>query len=117
MRACFSRLCSFERLASGSPMVQPEVRQTAVVGCEHGLHLRPVKHLSDLAQSFASSIQIVKEDSVFDGKSLWELLTLNASCGTPLLVVARGDDASDAATAIVKVIETKVWQDHSTKTP
>lgn len=86
-------------------MLQPEVRQQAIVAGKNGLHLRPAQQIAELAQSFVSSIQIVKDDNVIDGKSLLQLMTLQAGMGTSLIVVAKGDDASLAADAIAKVIQ------------
>jgi len=88
-------------------MVQPEVRQTAVVASKNGLHARPAIQLAELAQRFASSIQIVKDDLVVDGKSVLQLMTLAAESGASLLVVAQGVDANDAVMAITGVIETE----------
>lgn len=87
-------------------MVQPEVRLAAVVASKHGLHARPAIQLAETAQRFASTIQIVKDDIAVDGKSVLQLLTLLAVNGTPLMVVARGADANDAAVAIAGIIET-----------
>ncbi|MBL8890450.1 MAG: HPr family phosphocarrier protein [Planctomycetaceae bacterium] len=88
-------------------MVQPEVRLVAVVASKHGLHARPAIQLAETAQRFVSTIQIVKDDTAVDGKSVLQLLTLLAEKGTPLLVVARGKDADAAAAAIVGIIETE----------
>lgn len=88
-------------------MVQPEVRLAAVVASKHGLHARPAIQLAETAQRFVSTIQIVKDDTAVDGKSVLQLLTLLAEKGTPLLVVARGQDAEAAAAAIVGIIETE----------
>lgn len=88
-------------------MVQPEVRLAAVVASKHGLHARPAIQLAETAQRFVSTIQIVKDDTAVDGKSVLQLLTLLAEKGTPLLVIARGKDADVAAAAIVEIIETE----------
>ncbi|MBL8853062.1 MAG: HPr family phosphocarrier protein [Planctomycetaceae bacterium] len=88
-------------------MVQPEVRLAAVVACKNGLHARPAIQLAETAQRFASTIQIVKDDTAVDGKSVLQLMTLFAKSGTPLMVIARGADANDAALAIAEIIETE----------
>jgi len=86
-------------------MVDLEVRQTAVVANPNGLHARPAFQLAEAAMGFASAIQIVKDDIVVDGKSVLQVLTLGAATGTSLLVVARGEDATDAAQTIAGIIE------------
>jgi phosphotransferase system HPr (HPr) family protein len=88
-------------------MVQPEVRLAAVVARKNGLHARPAIELAEVAQRFASTIQIVKDDTAVDGKSVLQLLTLVAENGTSLMVIARGADANDAALAIAEIIETE----------
>jgi phosphotransferase system HPr (HPr) family protein len=88
-------------------MVPSEVRQTAVVASKNGLHARPAIQLAELAQRFASTIQIVKDDIAVDGKSVLQVMTLAAENGASLLVVAKGSDAQAAASAIVGIIQTE----------
>ena len=55
--------------------------------------------------AFDSEIQLLKDDTAVDAKSVLQVLTLGATNGTSLVVVATGPDAEDAAKAVATVIQ------------
>ena len=65
-----------------------------------GMHVRPAGALAKLCQRFASEITISNEGFEVSGKSVLGILTLEAPCGTRLLVTAEGPDAEVALAAI-----------------
>src|SRR5579883_3286895 len=69
-----------------------------------GLHLRPAAKLVVLAQSFRSEIRVIAKGITANAKSLLDLATLAAECGTTLDIVAHGADAHEAVTALTDLI-------------
>ena len=71
-----------------------------VVGLEEGLHLTPLRALTLLAEQFTCDISIRKGDRDVDAKSMFDLITLMAEFGTPLMLTAKGPDAAAAVKAL-----------------
>lgn len=69
-----------------------------------GLHARPAMQFVDVANTFQCGIKVWKADQVVDGKSIMQMMMLAATAGTPLKIVAEGDDASQALDALEKLI-------------
>jgi phosphocarrier protein HPr len=83
-------------------MTEPRLtdHRQAVILDPLGLHLRPAAKLVVLARSFRSDIRIIAKGATADAKSLLDLVTLAAGCGTPLDIVAHGPDAEGAVAAL-----------------
>ena len=69
-----------------------------------GLHLRVAGRFVKCASRFQSEIRVFCKDLVADGKSILDLLSLAAVCGTTLVVEANGTDAEQAVAALVELI-------------
>ena len=69
-----------------------------------GLHARPAMQLVDVANRFTAEIEIAKADQQVDAKSIMQVMTLAATQGTKLKIIARGDDAAEAVAAMSKLI-------------
>lgn len=85
-----------------------QVVQEVTLHHSDGLHTRPVMKFVDLAQRFSSTINVTSlanEDETVDGKSAMEMMMLGATAGTKLRIAAQGSDASEAAAALVRLIE------------
>lgn len=77
-----------------------------------GLHARPVMRFVDLASTFSSSIRVRKPDGQeVDGKSPMEMMLLEASHGTVLRLLAKGQDADAAVAALAGLIQNKFGED------
>ncbi len=72
----------------------------AVIVDPLGLHLRPAARLVSLAKSFRSEIRVLCKGTTADGKSILDLVTLAAECGTMLDIIAHGPDAQEAVAAL-----------------
>ena len=83
----------------------PEI--IATILNEAGLHARPATRLVELANRFDSRIEIQYLDRRVNAKAVIEVLTLAASQGTDLRVVAEGEDAEEALAAIDELIATR----------
>jgi phosphocarrier protein HPr len=82
-----------EETNDGLRMVVP-VRSTL------GIHARPAAALAREAQSFTATIFLETERGRADAKSMLDILSLAASRGTLITVVAQGCDADSALNKI-----------------
>lgn len=79
--------------------------QDFIIKNKLGLHARPAALLVQCANKFKSKIKIVKEGQEVDGKSIMGLMTLAASTGSSLKIIAEGEDEKEALDSIKKLIE------------
>ena len=71
-----------------------------------GLHARAASKLAELCASFGSNIQIGHEKMV-DGKSILSLMMLAAVKGTTVTIITEGEDADEALSAIIELINNR----------
>jgi phosphotransferase system HPr (HPr) family protein len=71
---------------------------------EQGLHARPARMLWETARRFSCEVHVLKDRVDADAKNIFDIMTLDASQGTELLVRARGADAEEAVRAVVQLI-------------
>ncbi len=69
-----------------------------------GMHARPSAEFVKLASGFASSITVIRNGLVVNGKSIMGVLMLAAERGSTLLVSAEGDDAEQAVAALATLV-------------
>ncbi|GAA3939125.1 HPr family phosphocarrier protein [Litoribacillus peritrichatus] len=69
-----------------------------------GLHARAAAKLVNTASSFSSDISIQKGAQTANGKSIMAVMMLAASCGTDLVITAKGDDQGSALEALENLI-------------
>lgn len=84
--------------------VRQWVEQKVRVGSAQGLHARPARIVWERARGFDCEIRIQKGETDVDGKSIFDIMTLDANKGAELLVRARGEDAAEAVGALVELI-------------
>lgn len=77
------------------------LKGTFVVRNKRGLHTRPSAELVRVASSYRSTILLKHRDLEVNAKSLLGVLTLAATKGTKIRVVATGEDAKEAMEAIL----------------
>lgn len=70
----------------------------------YGLHLRPADKFVRLAHQFQAEIRIYHEGNQYNGKSILDLTTLAAECGTRLDLEALGPDAEAAVSALADLV-------------
>jgi phosphotransferase system HPr (HPr) family protein len=74
----------------------------AVVKCEHGLHLRVAADMVKIVNAHQSTVHIVCANcKEADACSIMQLLTLGATVGTKVKIIAEGLD-EDMVTAKLK---------------
>jgi phosphocarrier protein HPr len=76
-----------------------------------GFHLRPAARFVRLAQRYRAVVRISCGGGRADGKSILDLATLAAGCGSRLELEADGPDAAEAVAALVKLIEAGFYEE------
>ena len=67
--------------------------------------MRPAYMFVETATKFGSSVEVVKDETRIDGKSVLSILTLGAAQGSEVQIEATGDDAQAAVDALVQLVE------------
>ena len=80
------------------------LERKVTVQSAQGLHARPARLLWEKARSFQADVRILKGEVDVDGKSIFDIMTLDASRGTELTVRACGEDAEEAVVALAQLI-------------
>ena len=62
--------------------------------------MRPAYLFAETASKYESKIEVVKDGTRIDGKSVLSILTLGATQGSQVSVEATGPDAQDAVQAL-----------------
>jgi phosphocarrier protein len=70
-----------------------------------GMHARAAARFVRLASSYASKVQVAREERVMDGKSIMGLLLLTAAHGTFITISVEGPDEGAAIEALSALVE------------
>jgi phosphocarrier protein len=87
------------------------ISKTFMIQNKFGLHARPSASFVQTASRFQSDIKVEKDGQVADGKSILDLMTLAAPFGTSIVVIANGEDAQDAVSALGALIDGRFGED------
>lgn len=101
-------------LVEGDHAIMSTAAKEVTISNVLGLHARPAMQFVDLANQFGSNIVVFKqgeEACEVDGKSVMQMITLEASAGTRLRICADGDDAEAAVQQLSELIENKFGED------
>jgi len=72
-----------------------------------GIHARPASMIVQTAMTFKSSIQLVKDGTPADAKSIMSVMMLAAAQGAEVTVKADGDDGEAAVDAVIELFYKK----------
>ena len=78
-------------------------RQVTILNAK-GLHMRPATRFVALASEFQADIRVVGNGKDVDGKSILDMTTLAAECGSTLTIRAGGPDAEAAVSALADLV-------------
>ena len=78
-----------------------------------GLHMRPANKFVELALKYQSEIRVLYNGNEFNGKSILDLTSLAAECGTRLDLEARGPDADEAIEALAVLVSERFHEDEN----
>lgn len=85
-----------------------EVQQDVIIANPGGLHARAASRFVRHAVKFRSIISVVKDESVYNGKSIMGILSMQAFEGDTITVRAIGDDADQAVAELTEIVRLDV---------
>jgi phosphotransferase system HPr (HPr) family protein len=91
----------------GGPTVELQVE----IRNSDGLHMRPAMQFVDMANTFDCIIEVSNGQISVDAKSIMQMSMLAATCGTRLVIKARGEDAQRAVGALRELVEEKMFDE------
>jgi phosphotransferase system HPr (HPr) family protein len=91
-------------------------RRQVEVTNDLGLHMRPASKFVELALKFQADVRVHYNGSEFNGKSILELTSLAAECGTRIELSARGPDAAAAVEALAELVLARFHEHEDTDT-
>jgi phosphotransferase system HPr (HPr) family protein len=80
------------------------LQRTVIITNPQGLHLRPMAAFVQTANGFKSEVELRREGLIVNGKSILDLMQLQATYGTELTVSAAGPDAQKALDALIAIL-------------
>ena len=86
------------------------ISRTVTITNERGLHARASAKFVDLAMSYSASIHVQRGVETVEASSIMDLLMLAAGPGTDITIIADGDDAEPAVTALAQLVEDKFYE-------
>ncbi len=84
---------------------------TVTIQNRAGIHARPAALIVQTASKFSAKIWLEKGSDRINAKSIMGIITLGASFGTPIRILADGADEEAAAAAIQTLFESKFEED------
>ena len=79
------------------------VREVKIVN-SLGLHMRPAAKFVETANGFRCTVTVFRGDQAVNGKSITEMMLLEAMPGTMLRLESNGEDAADCLEALADVV-------------
>jgi phosphotransferase system HPr (HPr) family protein len=92
-------------------------RRQVEVRNKSGLHLRPAYKFVELALQYQAEIRVHHNGNEINGKSILDLATLAAECGTLLDLEARGPDAPEALAALADLFDARFHEEEQDASP
>ena len=83
------------------------IERTLRIRNKLGLHARAAVKFVNTANRFMADVQVVKDGSSIDGKSILGILTLAATQGTDIIIRLDGVDEGAAAQALAELIDNR----------
>lgn len=81
-----------------------EVQKDVIVANPGGLHARAASRFVRQAVKYRSIISVVKDGTVYNGKSIMGILSMQAFEGDTVTIRAIGDDADQAVDELIEMI-------------
>jgi phosphocarrier protein HPr len=86
--------------------------RTVTVTNRHGLHARPSVIIVKTARKYDAQVTIHKGSQIVDATSIFDLLLLEATQGTELLLSAKGRQAKDVIEALAQQFDAEFEVDY-----
>lgn len=88
-----------------------KVSREYVIQNRYGIHARPAAMLVKTASKFQADVTVEKGSVRVSGKSIMGLMTMEASCGAKVKIVADGIDAEQAIDEIERLFANKFYEE------
>ena len=100
--------------SSGDSASDWEVRRFVIQNSK-GLHARASAQFVRCAEQFNAELRVTRDGQTVPATSIMGLLMLAATCGSSIVVAARGLEANAALDALDRLIDSKFGEDQGTK--
>ena len=90
-------------------MAEPVYEIEVEIKNADGLHMRPAMQFVDVASQYDCDIKVSNDEMSVDAKSIMQMTTLAATCGTKLRIRAEGSDAQNAIDELKELVEHKLF--------
>jgi len=87
------------------------VQQIVIIQNKAGLHARPAAVFVQTASKFKASISLEMDGRKVDAKSIMGIMSLCAGQGKQIVLKAEGDDAEEALTTLIQLINSKFGEE------
>ncbi|MDR1859160.1 MAG: HPr family phosphocarrier protein [Treponema sp.] len=81
--------------------------QIVTISNRAGIHARPAAMVVQTTKDFKSNVYIEKGQDRISAKSIIGVITLGATYGTKIKIIAEGEDEQAAVDALVRLFESK----------
>lgn len=88
-------------------------RKDVAIKNKFGLHARPASLLVKLANNYDAEVQLLKEDTEVNAKSILGVMMLAAGPGQTVTIIADGPDEEEAVNAIFSLIDSRFGEDEA----
>ena len=78
---------------------------------KRGLHARASAKFVTMASGLACTVEVEKDGSKVCGTSIMGLMMLGAACGDRITIMAEGEGADEAVSALAELVEAKFGED------
>lgn len=82
----------------------------AIITNKTGLHARPAANFVKTASKYKCDIRIEKGSNRVNAKSIIGVMSLGASQGTEVKIIAEGEDEKQALDALIELIENSLGE-------
>jgi len=82
-----------------------KLHKSLVIPNKAGLHARPISQFVEIASRYQASLSVACNGKEVDGKSILQLMTLAAGCGSTLELNGVGTDAQEMLKSLEDLIK------------
>ena len=83
------------------------IEKTVTIQNKLGLHARAASSFVKVAQEFASAITVRSSSATANGKSIMNMMVLQAGIDSEIVIQAEGDDENESMQALLDLINQK----------
>ncbi len=87
------------------------IEKTVKIQNKLGLHARAASSFVKKAQEFASTVTVTSSFASANGKSIMNMMILQASIGSEILIQVEGEDETESIQALLNLIDQKFGEE------